>query len=94
MLVFDATIEIEGKPDPKPWKDDAGNERLSYKLNVSQNEGRDVATVKCDEKIYNSVRRHDVVKAVFLYSEINGRTNLKLDSVTAVPVPFVPTAKK
>ena len=90
MLNFTAILEIEGKPEPNSWKDGNGNERLSYKINVSQNEGRDVATLGCDAKIYNALKRHDIVTAELTYSEgTNDRgkySSLKLVSVA----PFAP----
>lgn len=85
MLCFEAKIEVEGKPDPRPWKTGNGEEKKSYSLNISQNDGRDTATVKCTEDVYNQVKRHDILKGVFVYSEnTNDKgkyTSLRLDYV-------------
>lgn len=84
MLRFVADVEIDGKPEPRPWKDkETGKERTSYKLNISQNDGADVATIGCDENIYNMVRRRDNAKAYFAYSDggTNGKPYLKLESL-------------
>lgn len=85
MLFFEAKIEVDGKPEPNVWKTKEGESKKSYKLNISQNDGRDTATVGCSEDIYNKVKRHDTLKAVFTFSEGTNSTgkyaSLKLDSV-------------
>lgn len=84
MLNFIATIEIEGKPEPREYNMN-GRAGKSYKLNISQNDGRDTATVSCSEHVYNSVRRRDVVAAVFVYSENGDYKQLKIDSLSPFP---------
>lgn len=88
MLRFETLVEVDGKPEPNKWTDNSGKERLSYKLNISQNEGRDVATIGCTENLYNAVRRRDTLKAVFAFSEGGGANNskpyLKLESAEIV----------
>lgn len=83
MLRFSAIVEVDGKPTPREWKDNTGATRLSYKLNISQNDGQDVATIGCDEKIFSSVVRRDILKADFAFSDggSTGKPYLKLEAV-------------
>lgn len=100
MLFFTAKIEVEGKPEPREWKNKDGEPMKSYKLNISQNDGRDTATVGCSEAIFNQVARHDLLMASFTFSEGTNSTgkyaSLKLDSVELLsPVkPEVPPVHK
>ena len=64
MLFIDLTVEVIGKPEPRDWKNNEGQTMKSYRLNVAQNDGCDVATIRCPQIVYDSVRRGD--RAVFV----------------------------
>lgn len=83
MLNFIAPIEVEGKPEPKDYEFN-GRKGTTYKLNISQNDGCDTATLPCTEAVYHSVKRHDKISVLLVYNDANERNPLKIDSI----VPF------
>lgn len=83
MLSFIAPIEIEGKPQPKEYEFN-GRKGITYKLNISQNDGRDTATLPCKEEVYKEVNRHDKLNVLMLYNDTSDRNPLKIDSI----IPF------
>ena len=43
MLNIEAKLEVVGKPEPRDWKNNEGQTMKSYRLNVAQNDGVDIA---------------------------------------------------
>lgn len=81
MLFIDLTVEVIGKPEPRDWKNNEGQTMKSYRLNVAQNDGCDVATIRCPQIVYDSVRRGD--RAVFgcSFAEYGDRTDFRIVDV-------------
>lgn len=78
MLNIEAKLEVIGKPEPRDWKNNEGQTMKSYRLNVAQNDGIDVTTIRCPEKVYNDVRRGDVATFVCTYAEYGDRTDFRI----------------
>ena len=52
MLNIEAKLEVVGKPEPRDWKNNEGQIMKSYRLNVAQNDGVDIATIRCPQEVY------------------------------------------
>ncbi len=78
MLNIEAKLEVIGKPEPRDWKNNEGQTMKSYRLNVAQNDGVDVATIRCPQTVYDSVRRGDVATFVCTYAEYGDRTDFRI----------------
>lgn len=76
MLYIEAELEVVGKPEPKDWKNDSGSGR-TFRLNVAQNNGVDVATVRCTQAVYDAVRRGDVALLRCSFAEYGDRADFR-----------------
>lgn len=78
MIFIKANFEIIGKPEVRTWKNKEGTEFKTYRLNVAQNDGVDVATIKCPESVYGQVRRGDVGIFLCSYAEYDNGADFKI----------------
>lgn len=81
MLNIEAKLEVIGKPEPRDWTNSEGQKMKSFRLNVAQNEGIDVATVRCPQNVYDAVRRGDVATFVCTYAEYGDRADFRIVEV-------------
>ncbi|MDD3253696.1 MAG: hypothetical protein PHV18_14185 [Lachnospiraceae bacterium] len=81
MIFIEMTAEVIGKPEGRPWKNNEGKEQMSYKVNLAQNDGADVSTVRCPEKVYSVLRRGDVVTLRCSYAEYGDRADFRVVDV-------------
>ena len=78
MLYIEATLEIIGKPEAREWKNDQGQNMKSYRLNVAQNDGVDVATIRCPQSVYDKVRRGDNAVFICSFAEYGDRSDFRI----------------
>lgn len=76
MLYIEAELEVVGKPEPKDWKNDSGSGR-TFRLNVAQNDGVDVATIRCVQSVFDAVRRGDVALLRCSFAEYGDRVDFR-----------------
>lgn len=81
MLYTRIELEVIGKPDSRSWKNDEGKTVNTFKLNVAQDDGKNTATMKCPEDVYNQVRRGDVVEFQCSYAEYGDRVDFRIVAV-------------
>lgn len=81
MLTLNADLEVIGKPTPKPYVGNDGKQALSYKLNVAQNDGHDVATLSTTQAVYDSVHRMDRVMFECTVAEYGDKTVFRIASI-------------
>lgn len=81
MLYIEAKLEVIGKPEPRDWKNNEGQSMKSFRLNVAQNDGVDVATIRCPESVYNAVRRGDNAIFVCTFAEYGDRSDFRITDV-------------
>ncbi len=81
MLFIDLDAEVIGKPEPKDWKNSEGQSMKSFRLNVAQNDGCDVATLRCPQIVYDSVRRGDKVCFSCTFAEYGDRSDFRVVSI-------------
>ena len=83
MIYIEMTAEVIGKPEPRPWANN-GQTGVTHKLNLVQNGGRDMSTVKCPESVYNTLRRGDIATLRCSYAEYGDRADFKvIDLITS-----------
>lgn len=78
MIYTTTKFEVIGKPECKDWKLTNGNSGTTYKLNVAQNNGVDVATIKCPQKVYDTVCRGDVADFLCSFSDYGDKQEFKI----------------
>ena len=81
MLNIEATLEVIGKPQPKDWRNEQGQNMKSYRLNVAQNDGVDVATIRCPQNVYDAVKRGDVANFLCTFAEYADRSDFRIIEV-------------
>jgi len=84
MLYIEAKLEVIGKPEPRDWKNNEGQTMQSYRLNVAQNDGVDVATVRCPQKVYDAVRRGDVATFLCSFAEYGDRSDFRVQELKQI----------
>ncbi len=84
MLNIVAKLEVIGKPEPRDWKNNEGQTMKSYRLNVAQNDGVDVETIRCPQDVYDSVRRGDIASFVCTYAVYGDRTDFRIVSIQQI----------
>ncbi len=53
----------------------------SYRLNVAQNDGVDIATIRCPQEVYADVRRGDVALFLCTFTEYGDRSDFRIVGV-------------
>lgn len=86
MIFVDMKAEVIGKPTPREWKNDNAS-GVTYKLNLAQNDGCDVSTVKVAREVYESVCKGDEVVVRCSYAEYNDRPDFKGVALVSVKSP-------
>ncbi|MEW4413396.1 hypothetical protein [Clostridium sp. AN503] len=77
MIYIEMTAEVIGKPEPRPWENN-GQKGVTHKLNLAQNDGRDMSTVKCPQSVYDTLRRGDTATLRCSYAEYGDRADFKV----------------
>lgn len=98
MIYIEAKFEVVGKPEGKDWNMN-GSSGTTYKLNVAQNDGVDIATIKCPKKVYDMVCRGDVAVFLCTYVDFGDKSDFKIAEVLRFerpgnapqPAPATPT---
>lgn len=85
MIHIEAKFEVIGKPEAKQWKMENAS-GTTFKLNVAQNDGVDVATIKCPQKVYDTVRRGDVAIFHCTYSDFGDKSEFKIADIVRFEV--------
>lgn len=81
MLNIEAKLEVVGKPAPRDWKNNEGQIMKSYRLNVAQNDGVDIATIRCPQDVYAGVCRGDVALFLCTFTEYGDRSDFRIVGV-------------
>lgn len=56
----------------------------SYRLNVAQNDGIDVATIRCPQDVWNSVRRGDEAMFICTFAEYGDRSDFRIVGIKQI----------
>lgn len=81
MLTITANFEVLGKPEPRQYMGNDGKQAMSYKLNMGQNDGVDIATISTTQRVYESVRRGDKAEFLCTYAEYGDRVSFRITDV-------------
>jgi hypothetical protein len=73
MLNITLKAEVIGKPEPRSWNMN-GQQGTSYRLNIAQNDGTDMASLRCHQKVYDTVARGDECDFLCQYND-NGENS-------------------
>lgn len=84
MIFTEVILEVIGKPNPNDWKLDDGTTGTTCKLNVAQNDGVDVATIKCPQDVFDAVRRGDVCRFACSFAEYKNRSEFKISNLIKI----------
>lgn len=83
MIFMEVRAEVIGKPEPKNWKNDNGS-GITYRLNIGQNDGADVSTLRCPQDVFNKLRRGDDATLRCTYVEYGERSDFRVVDVIKI----------